>query len=888
MKRLLHVFSLLLIVPLLMLVGGNVLAQEPDDGDAPVPTYTVKAGDSLSKIALEQYGDLIQWPALYAANTALIGPDPDLIEPGQVFVVPALEDKISVNCAGQRMTRAELAAHRGLTLEDMERLQTVRGLTLKEICQFADEKLARAIKKAYNPKVLHSPTFPSEAAALRRLQQQDENGYIPPDGLLKGAQQIERMQQVIGTAGAGLNGVGSWTWLGPGNIGGRARALAIHPNQPNTMWLGSVSGGIWKTTDGGASWQIQTDFLGNMAISSLVMDPNDPNTIYAGTGEGQGLGGERRGAGVFKTTDGGNTWAQLPSTATNDWQYVNRLAIADSQTLLAATDTGIFRSTDAGTSWNQVLVGQTVSDLNFDPNDANNAIAGGTGQAWYSTNGGQTWQNAVFNAPGIAGRVEVAYAPNNTNIVYASVNQNQGEVWKSADGGQNYTRVNTGDNFLGEQGDYDNIVWVNPQDANFVIVGGIDLWRSTNGGATLTKISRWQSASSAHADHHYILEHPNFDNNANKIVHFTNDGGIHRANDVSTVAEETGWQELNNNLGITQFYGAAGHAGSGRIVGGTQDNGDLRYSGNTETWNEWGGGDGGFAAVDPIDANVVYGEYIYLEIRRSTNGGEPNSEISIDKPANGNQITDSRSQNGALFIAPFILDPNNRSTMLGGGLSLWRSTNVNTPDQDNISWSAIKAPTPNSEKISAIAVAPGNPNIIWVGHANETDDSGHVYKTIDGGNNWNRVDENTPNLPDRYVTRITIDPKDSNIVYVTFGGFSPDNIYRTLDGGLNWADATGTGATGLPDIPVRSVAVHPITTTWIYAGTEMGVFASEDRGASWTVPQDGPTNTPVDELFWMGNNLMAATHGRGIFRASPGGISTNTNSSFLPIIRKNN
>lgn len=858
----------------------------------PALTYTVKTGDWLSGIARDHYDDMHQWPTIYGANSQVIGIDPHLIEPGQVIVIPDLVNTNSVTCAGQQMDKSQLAAHRDIPLEELNTLQTVRGLTLKEICNFSDEKLAKAITRAHRPSVEHTPTNPDAALKQRLLQLQDEHGNIPDDAYQKAAAQIEILRSnSLGAAGAGLNGAGSWTWLGPGNIGGRSRSLVIHPTNTNTMWLGSVSGGIWKTTNGGTSWQVQDDFMANMAVSTLVMDPNDADTIYAGTGEGQGLGGDRRGAGVFKTTNGGTTWTQLGSTTGAEWQQVNRLAIhpANSQILLAATDAGLYKTSNAGTSWTQVVNGG-VSDVNFNPGNGALAIASdAAGWAAYSTNTGDNWTNATFNAPGTAGgRIEIAYAPSNPNIVYASMNQNQGEIWRSADGGQTYSRFNTGNNFLGTQGGYDNIVWVNPNDAAFVIVGGIDLWRSTDSGATLTKISRWQEPStvSAHADHHYILEHPNFDNNTNKTVFFTNDGGIYRVDDVSTVAETTGWQELNNNLGITQFYGAAGNAAANRITGGTQDNGDLRYTGNAETWNEWGGGDGGFAAIDPADANYVYGEYVFLEIRRSTNGGEPGSEASIDKPTTGNPITESRDQNNALFIAPFIMDPNNSSSLLGGALSLWKSTNVKAADLNDINWAVIKTPTGN-EKISAIAVAPGDSNTIWVGHANETADAGHVFKTTNGGTNWTRVDNQTPNLPDRYVTRITIDPKNSNIVYVTFGGFSADNVWRTTDGGTTWTDATGAGGTGLPDIPVRSLVVHPITSTWIYAGTEMGVYASENSGANWTAtPQhDGPTNAPVDELSWMGNDLLAATHGRGIFKASPSGSTANT-KAYLPIILK--
>lgn len=428
---------------------------------------------------------------------------------------------------------------------------------------------------------------PYEAAAFRALSLMDENGNIPADGLMKGKAQLDAMLRAQRNEALNPNG---WTWLGPGNVGGRIRSIVIHPSSPNTMWVGSVSGGIWKTTDGGASWAIQTDFLTNMAVVSMVMDPTNPNVLYAGTGESFGsYGVTNKGNGVFKTTNGGTTWTQLASTNNSDWYYTSRLSIspANSNYILAVNWSGIWRSLDGGASWTQEYVSGSygLSDVDFNPSDGNKAIASsfGGGEAYYSVDGGDTW----FPATGLPanGRVELAYYRNNPNNVYALVNDNNGEVYKSTDGGQSYTLVNTGSNLLANgQGDYDNIIWVNPIDENQIITGGIDLFRSTNGGGTFTKISDWQhqpfygAGDSVHADQHMIVEHPQFNNTSNKIVFFGNDGGIYKNNDVSTADIHTGWTELNNNLGITQFYGAAGNPTTGTIIGGTQDNGSLLYT----------------------------------------------------------------------------------------------------------------------------------------------------------------------------------------------------------------------------------------------------------------------------------------------------------------------
>lgn len=757
---------------------------------------------------------------------------------------------------------------------------------------------------------------PDEALRFRRLQLQNEHGFIPTDGIEKARGHVRLMKQArqerlksqrqpgqsskLGIEAAGIE-PDSWEWLGPGNIGGRIRSIVIHPTNPNNMWVGSVSGGIWRTTNAGASWQPVNDFMANLAVSTMVINPVNPNVMYAGTGEsfvagtppGEGFAPDGlQGLGVFRSTDGGVTWDQLASTnpanpsicpnlTTCPWLFVNRLAISpNGSTILAATNNGIWRTTDGGLNWGPTggVIGALL-DIDFHPLDNQRAIASGNGAAIFSTNGGLNWTFATSN-PGISGRVELAYAPNNPSIVYASVNRNNGEIFRSTNSGENYppgdprlsyTLVNTGNSYLGSQGGYDNIIWVNPLDANFVIVGGIDLWRSTNGGTTLTRISQWQNApASAHADHHMIVAHPGFNNNTNRTVFFGNDGGIYRSDNVATVGPTTGWVELNNNLGITQFYGAAGNL-NGVIIGGTQDNGTVTNSGvgGPESWFMSNGGDGGFCAADPTDPNFFYAEYIYLQLFQSRTGGVNFNDISFG-------IADANNSNTANFIAPFILDPNNANSMLAGGISLWRTANLKAQFIPSIAWMAIKPPTFGNSPISAIAIAPGNSNIIWVGHNN-----GDVFRTTNGGTNWVQVDGNTPGLPNRFVTRLVIHPANASIIYATFGGFAADNVYRTTDSGAHWVDVSGNGVSGLPNVPVRSLVFHPIVQgNLLYVGTELGVFSSNDGGENWSLPQDGPANVSVDELFWIGENLYAATHGRGIYRAS-GGIYVDRNN-FIP------
>ncbi|WP_196139886.1 hypothetical protein [Aliikangiella sp. G2MR2-5] len=741
-----------------------------------------------------------------------------------------------------------------IDLPTQQRLRQERSLLAKELCQIPGDKLSHAINRLSQPK----PDMPGEAQKFRYQQQVSENGRLNVKNWNLAREQV-KSQLLNQKRDAGINSA-NWESIGPGNIGGRIRSLAFDPDNSQRIYAGAVAGGVWLTENGGASWQPTDDFMANLSVSTLVVDPNDSNIVYAGTGEGTFNADQVRGLGVFKSTDKGNNWSQLSFTNDNsDFYWVNRLTILpDSSKLVAATHTGIWVSTDAGNNWTLKHSGRSF-DVDAHPADSALLVAGVAGGSLYSTDGGETWQSASGYGSIGSARVEIAYARGDAQTVYASVNRNSGEIWKSTDGGQSFSLVNSGEAYLGGQGWYDNALWVDPTDSNHLIVGGIDLWRSVDGGTTLTKISTWwQAPDSAHADHHFILEHPGYDGSTNQQVYFANDGGVYTAPDITVASGSSGWQELNNQLTITQFYGI-GVSPDGTVVGGTQDNGTLVYKGDSEGWTTTFGGDGGYSAADPGDSNYLYGEYVYLRIHRSTNGGVGYSS---------SYIYDDAMDNAANFIAPFILDPNNANRLLGGGDQLWISNNAkaNPP-----SWSSVK-PSIGSN-ISAIAVAEGNSDIIYVGH-----NDGSLYKTTNGTDPspiWNSVA--TIDLPSRTVMRIAIDPVDSNIVYVAFSGYNSGNLWKTVDGGANWEDSTGTDPANLPPAPVRTIAIKPDETSMIYVGTEVGIFASENGGTSWSLENDGPANVSVDELVWGdANTLYAATHGRGIFRINIAGLSFTT------------
>jgi len=769
-------------------------------------------------------------------------------------------------------------------------------------------RASRVKRLPWNPDVRiedYRPEHPVEWAVTRSQQRLSENGDIPYGALMNALRQREAMieaQHGVArrsaartngashrtSASAGVGGLGryAWTWLGPGNVGGRIRSIVIHPDEPNRMWVGSVSGGLWFSENAGGRWDPVDDFLPNLAITCMVMDPRKSKVMYAGTGEGvfflvndgSSNTAAMRGAGIFRSTDGGKTWAQLESTAGPEWHAVARIAISPRKrkTILAANSTGIYRSTDGGSSWTRTFDQRTL-DVDFHPTDGNLAVAGRADNvAMYSTDGGVTWTNAT----GITGgtRVELAYAPTNPDWVYACVSgTNQTlRVWRSTDGGRTYSLRTSGNGFS-TLAIYDNALWVDPTNAELIVIGGLDLHRSTNGGVSFTTISQWnQAPRSAHADQHVIVQHPDFDGVNNTTVYFGNDGGIYRADNVYTVQGTNGWQELNNNLGITQFYGAAANADSGVVIAGAQDNGTQLFTGDTEAWRAVIGGDGTYCAADPTDPNYLYGSTQRLNILRSTNGGNSFSGIT----GGPNPLAD-RGGLDTNFIPVWGLDPNNENVMYATAARLWRTTNVKNAQPN---WFAIKpalndcpirpGPPPGQDhyldnnpcNISTFAVADGDSNVIWVGH-----NRGDLYVTrnaLEQNPVWTRVDTNEPRLPKRWVASIAIDPYHHDRVYVAYMGYEEDNVWRTEDGGQSWQLIVGEGESRLPAAPVTSILIYPTAPGHLYVGTDVGVFASVDDGASWSTSNDGPSSVGVDQLLWKGGcGLLAVTHGRGVFEA---------------------
>lgn len=822
-------------------------------------------------------------------------------------------------------TDKQLAAQLGISKREVKQLRRALGLTAADLQGMSEEALREARLE------LIIPERPEERTGFQELQLKDERGVAPNNARQRAIQQLEsnRVRTVVSRAAKIVAGLPvnsradlrclmpaaasiepcKWIALGPGNIGGRTRSIAISPDNPQLIWTGTPGGGLWHSKNGGETFAPVDDRMINLAITSIAIDPTDSRILYAGTGEGFTMNENiLRGVGIFRTTDG-ETWKLLEATGPNNpsFNFTNKLAISkDGRVLLAATNSGLLRSInrERRDDWSNTLP-EKMADVEFHPTDSNRVVAAGrvNGKAYYSTDGGLKWDEASHAGREWAGRVELTYALADPSIVYAALaGKDSSSIWRSGDGGKTYQMMKTVSNndqkpinYLGKQGWYGNSIWAgDPNNKDFIIVGGLDLWKSVDGGHNLIRISNHHKKGSVHVDQHCIISDPAFGrkNEAgvviNKRVFFCNDGGISIADDIDTVGMDPNhaqnWRRVDKSYGVTQFQGAAGNPRTGVIIGGAQDNATVRYTeaGGPDGWREidmeGGGGDGTLCAADPTDDNYFYASLPRLGLHRSKDRGLSSQSINgwyinkvnkwAVKPSPYN-IPDAFSESKKVragFLAPFILDPNDSKRMLAGGLSLWRTNDVRAENipyeaKSGPQWFEIKEST--GIHISAIEIARSDSNIIWVG-----DNNGSVFKTVEGLKDkpvWIRVDESgSQPLPDRVSNKITIDPVNPQTVYVVYGGYSSGNVWKTIDGGLSWQQLDQTKT--LPEAPVYDIAIHPQNSSYLYIATEVGVFASDNGGADWFATNQGPTNCPVRELFWMNTTLVVATYGRGMFK----------------------
>jgi photosystem II stability/assembly factor-like uncharacterized protein len=661
----------------------------------------------------------------------------------------------------------------------------------------------------------------------------------------------------------------AWVERGPTNIGARVTDLEIHPTSTNIVYAAMASGGVFKSTNGGVNWTPIFDDQAVMTIGDIAVDPNTPSTLYVGTGEANSSSFSWFGEGMYKSTDSGGTWSYIGLEET---RYIGRVIVDpnDSDRIWVAgmgslfgTDSnrGVYRSLDAGGTWDKVFAltdSTSCVDLAIHPTNTDTIYAamwervrrltyrrsGGLSSGIYrSYDGGDSWTELTSGLPTGAnvGRIGISVAESNPNIVYAFYCDDPGYfmgVYKSLDGGDTWNATNDDNlsNLTSSFGWYFGQVRIDPSDHTRAFVMGVPFYRTQNGGFS------WQEVGpDNHVDHHAMA----FDPWTPSRIYDGNDGGIYVSNDSGD-----SWTKLYDQP-TNQFYAIEiDYQNPNRLYGGTQDNGTLRtVDGNPDDWERIFGGDGFYVVVDPTDSNTIFCEYQWGNAYKSTDFG-----YSWGWALNGVDDNDRRN-----WSSPIVMDPSDPNTLYFGTYRLWKTT-----DQGDW-WNAISTDLTNGSvggstfgTITTMAVAPTNPDVIYVG----TDDA-YVWVTQNGGANWTNV---SASLPDRWCTRVAVDPTDADIAYATFSGLRWNEnigyVYRTTDAGATWTDITGN----LPGAPVNAFAVDPENTNILYAGSDVGCFYTMDLGANWSVLGTGLPAVPIYDIKIHAptHTLVAGTHGRSM------------------------
>lgn len=670
-----------------------------------------------------------------------------------------------------------------------------------------------------------------------------------------------------------------WQQIGPHNIGGRTISLAINPLNPKTIYAGSASGGLWRSYtagEGSRAWEYVSTEFPVLGVGAIAFAPNDSNEIFIGTGEiynyDNTLGGvtirETRGSygiGILKTTDAGLTWEK-----SLDWSYeqqrgvmVIRVNPLNSNTVWAGTSEGTYKSTDTGQSWNKVHSVIMTTDLIINPVDTNTIIIacgnlGSSGHGIYrTTNSGDNWEKLITGLPSsYGGKAQLCAYQSDPGIIYASIGNgywSNAGTWlcKTTNGGDTWQVISTLD-YSTYQGWFAHFVVVHQNDPNKILTAGVDVFKSTNGGQSLTQKSYWYNwdfgrppvggpegpSDYSHADHHAYVIHPHDPN----IIYFGNDGGVFRTTDFG----ET-FQGQNGGYQTTQFYNGFSTSMTDSLlaIGGMQDNSTAIYDGSP-AWIRQIGGDGGWASVNQTNNNVLFGSWQYLHIVKLTKQN-PNfySENYIDPPRQGS----------IGFIAPFVVSVENPNVIYAGSSIVYKSTN------SGLNWSATNNSIPvSSDPPVSMEISLFNSNIVYVGTA-PINDRARLFKTTNGGSSWEDI---TRSLPDRYPMDIALDWNDDQMVYVALSGFGTSHLYKSVNGGDDWEDV----GTGLPDVPTSAVVVDPDFPEHIYAGNDLGVFVTLNNGETWNGFNEGlPDAVMVSNISisYSDRSLKIGTHGNGAF-----------------------
>ncbi len=693
------------------------------------------------------------------------------------------------------------------------------------------------------------------------------SGMINKAAHLRAVRQTQAMQALQKSSAAS-----EWKPIGPRNIGGRITALAVHPFDPNIIYLGAAAGGVFVSTNGGVNWTPIFDEQPSLSIGALAIDQNNPDVVYVGTGEANSSGDSYAGDGIYKSSDGGLTWQNMGLVESD---HIGRIAIHpnNSDIIYVAAcgrlfstneERGIYKTSDGGQTWERSLFltdSTAAIDVVINPQNPDTVYSamwerrrspshrnvGGFSSGVYRTfDGGANWELLTLGLPQASpttGRIGLALAPSDPATIYSIHADHPGNfagIFKSTNHGDSWTRVGGSNlnSLFSNFGWYFGNIKVDPNNANTIYALGVDFVKSTNGGTSWSSVRR-----GIHVDQHAIEFDPS---NSNRVF-VGNDGGFY-------VSENAGGSWAKSlDLPITQFYASTiDFLNPQRSYGGTQDNGTMRtLTGRDDDWDEIYGGDGFYCLVDYTDARYVYAESQNGGLGRSTDGG--NSFFSARPNLGSGERTN--------WSTPVVMDPNNPRVLYYGSNRLYRTSNR------AVSWTAISPDLTNGfqpfnlsySTITTIAVSVLDSNLIYVG----TDDA-HVWVTKDRGQNWIDI---RAGLPNRWVTRVAADSFDSNVAYVTFSGHAENvdtpHVFRTSNQGATWADISSN----LPDAPINDIIIDSENPAVLYLGTDVGVFYSTNTGANWSVLGTGLPFSPVHDLtlHQPTRKLRAATHGRSFY-----------------------
>jgi hypothetical protein len=712
----------------------------------------------------------------------------------------------------------------------------------------AEEKLEASIQFAkHDLKMMRDPAL----------------GFVPSQRLLSAYQ---TQQDIIHQANLSVQDI-AWQSLGPNNQAGRSRCIMLDKNDAtgNTMFAASVSGGLWKCTNINSTnptWRPVNDFLDNLAITYIAQDGNNPQIMYLCTGEtGYGNIDAVRGLGVFKSVNGGITWAQIPATANSNFYQCFKIAVHPNGNILVGTTKGLFTSTNNGVSFTKVLgagmgIVNAGSNYCYDIDIDNNGIVFATlySSIHKSTNGGQTFANGPY-LPIFAGRIELEVSKADPNYVYALVELNNKVygILKSINGATTWSSkpepvdadINIpATDFSRLQAWYDLAIATDPTDKDVVYIGGINIFKSTNGASNWQQISHWYGGYAnqyVHADQHMMLFNPTNPH----IMYFANDGGVYRTtNRQAAIPTIT---DIGNNLATTQFYACAIHpqANKNYFLAGAQDNGTHLFTKNTaQSTYQVTGGDGMFCHIDANEPNIQFTAYQFSNINRSTDGG--------------NNWT-TFFETGGSFINPTDYDDVNNIMYLSNGAgSIKRWDDAATGN----SFTEFILPIDfYFSTISAIKVSPNNPTTVYVGS-----DDGKLLRITNANSSNPNFTIITNGIPTGFISCIDVEKGNENHLITTLSNYGVASVWRSTNNGNAWQNIEGN----LPDMPIRWALINQLQPTQVLLATELGVWSTDNVAATnvnWVITNSNLANVRVNMLQQRTSDgvIIAATHGRGLF-----------------------